>query len=61
MQLLSDLEAALYSHQVKVVSPLEMAPSGKKLRNMVTCMQNRYAVYTPALEIVCMPLQVAKC
>ena len=31
MQLLSDLEAALYSHQVKVVSPLEMAPSGKKL------------------------------
>ena len=30
MQLLSDLEAALYSHQVKVVSPLEMAPSGKK-------------------------------
>ena len=30
LQLLGDLEAALYSHQVKVLSPLEMAPSGKR-------------------------------
>ena len=29
LQLLKDLEAAMYSHQVKVASPLEMAPSGK--------------------------------
>ena len=51
LQLLSDLEAALYSHQVKVVSPLEMAPSGKKVGINKNKQSTLPRIYTPKIII----------
>ena len=37
MQLLEDLEAAMFSNQVKVRAPIELAPSGNTMHDCVCC------------------------